>query len=131
MVTKMNQMQKGELKHGCSANLQIDKEKLLDEARKMEGRRDNKLISIIGTKYGLLTQNRGQLIKEFLAEHNIQAAKTVERQTRAHRRSKKKSLSPVKERVKERIDSEEIYLGEEVVRTTYTFTWLCCTILII
>lgn len=69
---------------------------------------------------------------EFLAEQGIAAAKTTERSSRAPRRSKKRLsggvvsfpvLAPVKkikEKVREKVDSGEIYVGEEVVQTSYT-----------
>jgi Ni/Co efflux regulator RcnB len=73
-------------KHGCSsANLQIDKQGLMNEAKTWE---DGQSInwSQLGTKYGLDQPNRGQVIKEFLAEQGITAAQTTERSSRAPRR---------------------------------------------
>ena len=119
-------------KHGCTnENLHIDKQSLLEEARTWE---EGQVInwSELGTKYGLVEANRGQIIKEFLAEHGIEAAQARQRSSRASRRSKKRLpggtvsfpiLAPVKqvkEKVKHRIESGEIFLGDEVVKTSYT-----------
>lgn len=76
-------------------------------------------------------QQTGQVIKEFLADQGIEAAQANQRPHRASRRSKKRLganisfpiMSPVqkvKETVTERINSGEINIGEEVVRSSYT-----------
>lgn len=46
--------------------------------------------SEVGSRYGLTTPNRGQVIKEFLKEQNIPAAKVAQRTARAPRRAKKR-----------------------------------------
>lgn len=118
-------------KHGClPTNLEINKESLLQEARTWEAGQSINW-SQLGTKYGLQTANRGQVIKEFLADQGIEAAQANQRPHRASRRSKKRLgvnisfpiMSPVqkvKETVTERINSGEINIGEEVVRSSYT-----------
>jgi len=53
-------------------NLIVDKEALLAEAN--EWNEDHKVNwSALATRYGLSTYNRGQIIKEFLAENGISA----------------------------------------------------------
>jgi len=88
--------------------------------------------SALATRYGLSTSNRGQIIKEFLAENGIPAALVSQRTTRAPRRSKKKlrggrtsvpmplPASKEKEKLKQRIDQGEFMLGQEVVEREYT-----------
>ena len=73
-------------KHGClPTNLEIDKEKLLQEAKTWEAGQSINW-SQLGTKYGLQAANRGQVIKEFLADQGIEAAQTNQRSQRASRR---------------------------------------------
>ena len=77
-------------KHGClPTNLEINKESLLQEARTWEADQSINW-SQLGTKYGLQTANRGQVIKEFLADQGIEAAQANQRPHRASRRSKKR-----------------------------------------
>ena len=46
--------------------------------------------SKLGSRYSLTTPNRGQVIKEFLKEQNIPAAKVAQKTARAPRRAKKR-----------------------------------------
>ena len=70
-------------------NMPIDTTKLLEEAQSWD---PNIRINWteLGTKYGLTIANRGQVIKEFLSQHDIPAACTQQRPNRAPRQSKKK-----------------------------------------
>jgi len=86
----------------------------------------------LGTKYGLTIANRGQVIKEFLSQHDIPAVCTQQRPNRAPRRSKKKlpggrvsfpMHQPVckqKQKVANKVTSGEIQIGREIVQTTYS-----------
>ena len=77
-------------RHGCtSAIMSIDKERLIEEARTWQ--HDQKVNwSQLGLKYGLSTANRGQIIKEYLAEQGIPVAQTKQHTARAQRRFKKR-----------------------------------------
>ena len=77
-------------RHGTwEENLLIDKEELLAEARLW--RPDEKVNwSELGAKYGIEGANRGQVIKEFLADHEIEVANQQQRKNRATRRAKKR-----------------------------------------
>ena len=119
-------------KHGYdSANLPINKEDLLQEVQSWQP--DEQVNwSHLGERYGLSMPNRGQVIKEFLAEQGIPAAHINQCKHRAPRRSKKRlpggqvsfpmysPVKKVKERVIKKIDSGEIKIGREVVQTTYS-----------
>lgn len=75
-------------RHGCtSANLNIDKEQLMEEAHTWQPDQQVNW-SQLGLRYGLNMANRGQVIKEYLAEQGIPAAQIKQRR-RAQRRSKK------------------------------------------
>ena len=79
-----------EVSHGCtSSSLNIDKEQLLDEART---RQPDQHInwSQRGSRYALSMSNRGQVIKEYLAQQGISAAQRKQCIGRAQRRSKKR-----------------------------------------
>lgn len=117
-------------KHGCtSANLDINKEQLLHEARMWQ---PNQHInwSQLGLQYGLNVPNRGQIIKEYLAEQGIPAAHIKQCTGRAQRRQKKRlpggkisfpmylPVRKLKGKVAQRIDSGEICIGKETVTTT-------------
>ncbi len=68
--------------HGVKKeNLNIDQEALLLAASAWQ---DDKEINwtALGTKYGLTNPNRGQIIKEFLKDHGIKAAMTVQHEVR-------------------------------------------------
>jgi len=112
-------------------NMPIDTTKLLEEAQSWD---PNIRINWteLGTKYGLTIANRGQVIKEFLSQHDIPAACTQQRPNRAPRRSKKKlpggrvsfpMHQPVckqKQKVANKVTSGEIQIGREIVQTTYS-----------
>lgn len=118
----------------------MNTEQLIEEAEKWE---PNKKInwSQLGSKYGLTTANRGQVIKEFLAEKGIPTACTAERTNRAPRRSKKKltgghmsfpMYQPVavqKKKVSMKIESGEIHTGVEIVPTSYSADKASCSII--
>ena len=73
-------------KHGCTASsLNIDKEQLLNEACTWQPDQHINW-SQLGLQYGLTVANRGQVIKEYLAEKGIIAAQTKQRRERAPRR---------------------------------------------
>ena len=126
-----NDMPPRKKKHSRHAdNLIVDKEALLAEAN--EWNEDHKVNwSALATRYGLSTYNRGQIIKEFLAENGISAA-FVSQRIRTPRRSKKKlrggrmsvpmlpPASKEKQKLKQRIDRGEFMLGQEVVEREYT-----------
>ena len=118
--------------HGMRGeNLLIDKEQLLAEATAWDA---NERVnwSELGTKFGLSCPIRGQIIKEFLAEHGIQAALISQRKFRAPRRAKKRlrggrisfpmppPATTERQKLKERIESGKFTLGEEVVEQEYT-----------
>ncbi len=118
-------------KHGMSReNLPIDKDKLLEEAKQWE---TNTLInwSKLGTKYRLTVPNRGQILKEFLSSRNIPCASEQQRLCRTSRRVKKRlpnsnvsfpmhdPIKKQKQKVKHKIDSGEIQVGEKIVPTEY------------
>ena len=69
-------------RHG--SNLNIDQDKLLDEARSWPMDYEPNW-SALRTEYSLSSSNRGQSTKEFLAEKGIDAALTAQRQQRARR----------------------------------------------
>ena len=123
-------------KHGTKPEHQrdlIDTDQLLNEARQWE---DNYTVNwtALGSKYGLAGSNRGQVIKEYLASHNIPSALVEQRENRAPRRAKKKlpdsggrvsfpMYQPVKkqkDKVTQKVNSREILLGNEIVPTSYT-----------
>lgn len=80
-------------RHGCKPeNLTINTEELIQEASTWSPTETINW-SQLGTKYGLTTPNQGQVIKEFLQEHNIPAASVAQRATQTTRRPKKKFKS--------------------------------------
>jgi len=119
-------------KHGLIAdNIKIDKQQLLVEANTWTP--EEKINwSEIASRYGLTSPNRGQIIKEFLREHNIPAAMATERTARAPRRAKKRLMGgrtsfpmyrPVphyRQKVQAQITSGNIRVGEEVTKSQYT-----------
>ena len=119
-------------RHGMTADsLQIDKEQLLVEANTWSPDQTINW-SEIGSKYGLTTPNRGQIIKEFLSQHNVPAALATQRTARAPRRAKKRLAGgrtsfpmyrPVphyRQRMRAQIENGNIRVGEEVVKSKYT-----------
>ena len=75
-------------KHGCR-DLGIDISELLEEAKSwIEEEKVN--WTQLGTKYGLTAANRGQQVKEVLAEHGVPAACRTERPNRTPGRCKKR-----------------------------------------
>ena len=88
--------------------------------------------SAIGANYGLTSPNRGQIVKEYLAQHDIPAAKTAERPHRLLRRAKMKFqggrvsfpiCKPVKvqkAKIAEKIQSGEINIGTPILETTHS-----------
>ena len=71
-------------RHGCSSSsLNIDKEQLLNEAHSWQPDQHMNW-SELGLQYGLHMANRGQIIKEFLAEHGIQAAQKKQYMEEVH-----------------------------------------------
>ena len=119
-------------KHGFNAeNIPIDTTKLLEEAQSW-GPNSRINWTELGAKYGLTIANRGQVIKEFLSQHNIPAARTQQRPNRVPRRSKKKlpggqvsfpMHQPVhkqKQKVANKVTSGEIQIGRGVVQTSYS-----------
>ncbi len=120
-------------KHGHNhLEFLIDTDQLLDEARQWG---DGKIVNwtALGTKYGLTSSNRGQVIKEYLANYNVPFALVPQRENRAPRRAKKKlpgsggrvsfpMYQPVKkqkEKLASKITNGEILLGREIVPTYY------------
>ena len=109
----------------------MNTEELLTEARSWEPAKKN-IWSQLGSKYGLTTANRGQVIKEYLAEQDISPAQADERTSRAPRRSKKKlpggqvsfpMYRPVaiqKDKVSQKMNSGEIQSGVDVVPTSFS-----------
>ena len=119
-------------KHGLRADsLQMDTEQLLAEANTWSPSETINW-SEVGSRYGLTTPNRGQVIKEFLKEQNIPAAKVAQRTARAPRRAKKRlrggrtsfpmyqPVSHYRQRIRAQIASGKINIGEEVAKSTYT-----------
>lgn len=62
--------------------LQIDKDKLLDDARSWPETKDVNW-SLLARQYGIDFPNGGQIIKEFLVQHNIPAASVNQRPSQA------------------------------------------------
>lgn len=77
-------------KHGNIG--QFDQTQLLKEAASWS---PNKTVnwSLLAQQYGIAKPNGGQIMKEFLQEHNVPAALMAQRSTRAPRRCKKKRRS--------------------------------------
>lgn len=74
-----------EHRHGCHPDtLTFDKHQLLQEARSWQ---PNEQVnwSQLGLRYGLSEPNRGQVIKEYLAEQGIQVAQNNQCEQRAPR----------------------------------------------
>lgn len=117
--------------HGCkSENLAINKEELLRKARMWTPEEDVNW-SQLAAKYGLITSNRGQVIKEFLKGENIPATFAVQRPTNTPRRPKKKfkrgtalpmhkPIAYQKQRIKEKMQRGELTVGQEVVTSEYS-----------
>lgn len=118
-------------RHGClPTTLEIDKEKLLAEAASW--RPDTKVNwSSLARQYGIQAANGGQMIKEYLQEHNVPVASTPQRPHRSERRSKRKlvggttfpmypTVKNEKKKVQGRIEAGEISIGKEVVPYTVT-----------
>ena len=118
-------------RHGCHPDtFTIDKDQLLREARSWQ---PNEQVnwSQLGLRYGLSMPNRGQFLKEYLAEQGIQAVHNNQCKHRAPRRSKKRlpggkvsfpmycPVQKLKKKVSDRIESGNIPIGKEVVRTAY------------
>ena len=110
--------------HGClPPNLDIDKDRLMEEASTWT--EDQKVNwSNIGSRYGLTQANRGEIVKEYLAEQGIgiTTATHEERSTRAPKRAKKGFLVEISytspactkvliEKVKEKIANGDIEVG--------------------
>ena len=116
-------------RHGCR-DIDIDITELLEEAKSWE-KEEKVNWTQLGTKYGLTVANRGQQLKELLAEHGIPAACRTEKPNRTPRRCKKrlpggkisfpmsKPVKHHKKKVSEKIQSGELDIGEEVVLTSY------------
>lgn len=122
-------LQSAKRRHSCKQeNLGIDIEQLLQEGSEKEQVNWSQLAS----RYGLITANRGQVIKEFLQEHNIAAACVVQRACRTLRRAKKKFKGgkvshpmhkPIlnqKQQIMEKVRRGKLTLGEEVVAAKYS-----------
>ena len=118
-------------RHGCHPDtLTFEKDQLLQEARLWQ---PNEQVnwSQLGLRYGRSEPNRGQVIKEYLAEQGIQVAQNNQRKRRAPLRSKKRlrggkvtfpMYSPVQKlqkKVSEMIESGDIPIGQEVVQTAF------------
>ena len=118
-------------RHGCHPDtLTFDKDQLLQEARLWQ---PNEQVnwSQLGLRYGRSEPNRGQVIKEYLAEQGIQVAQNNQRKRRAPLRSKMRlrggkvtfpMYSPVQKlqkKVSETIESGDIPIGQEVVQTAF------------
>ena len=88
--------------------------------------------SSLAREYGIHALNGGQILKEFLQEHNVPAALIVQRATRAPRRCKKKlgsgkvsfpmypTVVSEHHKIQQRIESGDIEIGKEIVTTTQT-----------
>ena len=114
-------------KHGNIG--QIDQTQLLKEAASWS---PNKTVnwSLLTQQYGIAKPNGGQIIKEFLQEHNVPAALMAQRSTRVPRRCKKKLRSgkgsfpmyPTARtehiKIHQRIERGEIEIGMEVLTAT-------------
>ncbi len=118
-------------RHGClPSTLEIDKEKLLAEAASW--RSDMQVNwSALARQYGIQAANGGQMIKEYLQEHDVPVASTPQRPYRSERRSKRKlvggtsfptypTVKREKKKVQDRIQAGEISIGKEVVPYTVT-----------
>lgn len=114
-------------------NLEIDKEKLLREAQTWSS---NEAInwSHLAREYGVYSSNGGQMLKEYLQQHEIPAASIHQRLSRAPRRSKKRisacsnitmpmypTVTKETTKLHKRIMTGEIVIGDEVVPTTYDY----------
>ena len=119
-------------RNGCKPeNMTINTEELVQEASTWSPT-ETIIWSQLGTKYGLITPNRGQVRKEFLQEHNIPAASVAQRATWAPRKTKKKFKSgktsfpmykPIcfeRKKKQDKIRRGEIQLGNEVVVSTHS-----------
>ena len=110
--------------------LETNKENLLQEAETWPV---DKCVnwSQLARDYGLSLPNGGQIIKEMLVEHNIPAALINQRPLRAKRRCLRKIGSegtsfPMfppaqheRKKLSEQIEKGEIYIGDEVVPSSY------------
>ena len=110
--------------------LEIDKEKLLSDANTWPANKEVNW-SHLAREYGIHSPNGGQIIKEYLQQHNIPAASVNQRPSRAKRRCIRRIGSegvsfpmypPVthdRQKVLQRIKEGEIVIGEEVVESSY------------
>ena len=111
----------------------VDKEKLLQEALTWP---PDKVVnwSKLARDHRLNCSNGGQMIKEFLCEHSIPAAKINQRPSRAPRRCKKRmntstnislpmypTIRHEKAKLDEQIEKGEVVIGDEVVPTSYNY----------
>ena len=113
-----------------SGTLQIDKDRLLHEARLWPDDKDINW-SKLARDYGLNSPNGGQIIKEFLEKNNIPTASIYQRPSRAKRRCIKKvgaegvsfpmypTVKHGRQKLLERINKGEIAIGKEVVPSSY------------
>ena len=90
--------------------------------------------SQLARDYGLETANGGQIIKEYLGEHGIPAARINQRPSRAPRCCKKKmndtttvtlpmypTIKHEKDKLNRLIENGQIVLGDKVVPTSYNY----------